>query len=111
MTRYFVAVGSDRTGPFTTEELLSGAAAPSLDGGTLVWAEGMPTWEPAERVEALAEVLRQRAAASSQAELPQAQVPTAEPPPPSRPITPAAVTDGDDFILLNPRLPRMAQAI
>lgn len=102
MTRYYVAVGSERTGPFSPDELR--AAAISLQPGTLVWSQGMSEWSRADCVADLAPLLAEGQAAGST---------SAAVEPPAVPLA-AATPDGGvgaDFVLLNPRLPRMAQAI
>ena len=52
MADYFYALGDERHGPVSLEEL---RAAP-LDPYTLVWREGMPDWEPARRMSELADL-------------------------------------------------------
>lgn len=94
MTRFFIAVGSERSGPFTLEEL-SGPDAPPLDCATLVWVQGMTNRTRAGEVAELADVLRQRALTPS----------------PARPVDGSADDGAGDFILLNPKLPRIARAI
>ena len=54
---YFVAVGSQRTGPFDLQALSSQAAAGTLTPQTLVWTQGMTQWTAAGQVPALAQVL------------------------------------------------------
>jgi TM2 domain-containing membrane protein YozV len=56
---YYVADGTTQRGPFSVEELARMALRPD----TLVWHEGMPQWEPASAVPALASLLTQSAAA------------------------------------------------
>ncbi len=53
MTNYYVAVGNDRRGPFTIEQLQAQGIGPE----SLVWAEGMAEWQPASRVPALSAIL------------------------------------------------------
>lgn len=54
---WFYALGAQRQGPVTTEELRRLAAAAVLNSQTLVWRDGMPGWLPAGATElgALAE--------------------------------------------------------
>ena len=47
MTRFYVAVGTDRNGPFAPDELRT---AVTLEPGSLVWAQGMDEWTRAEQV-------------------------------------------------------------
>lgn len=51
---YYIAIGNQQRGPFARNELL----AQGLTAQTLVWAEGMPQWQPAGSVPELAELLR-----------------------------------------------------
>jgi hypothetical protein len=107
MNRYYIADGAARTGPFDVDELR--ARATILAPDTLVWTAGMNDWLPAERVPELLPLL-------ARAE-PSAALTTTTPLP--LPDTTAATTlpDAmvcdvvDDFILANPRLPRMAQLL
>ena len=43
---YYIAVGSVQQGPYTVEQLRTVGLRPE----TLVWAEGMPQWQPAGQV-------------------------------------------------------------
>jgi hypothetical protein len=102
MTRYYVAVGSERTGPFSPDELR--AAAIAIEPGTLVWTQGMSEWSRADCVAELTPLLAEAKARGSASS-------PAEPPPVPMAAMAAQGAVGTDFILLNPRLPRMAQAI
>ncbi len=44
---YFVAQGGTQTGPFSLQQLTAMAAAGQLTPQTLVWTQGMPSWEEA----------------------------------------------------------------
>ncbi len=102
MTRSYVAVGSERSGPFSPDELPTAAIA--LEPGTLVWAQGMSEWSRADGVAELAPLLAEANATGPTST-------SVEPPPVPMAATAAQGAVGTDFILLNPRLPRMAQAI
>lgn len=105
MTRYYVAIGSERKGPFALDELRS----VPLARDTLVWSQGMDDWAPAEKVPDLLPLLTDSMPPAVQPAAP-ANVPAAAA---SAPATAGAASGAstDDFILANPRLPRMAQAI
>lgn len=68
MSTWWYVSDGERKGPVSDEELhrllISGAVAPT----SLVWKEGMQSWQPAAQVEALAATL-----ASLPPEIPQAQ--------------------------------------
>lgn len=108
MTRFYVAVGSDRKGPFAPDELRT---ALRLQPDSLVWAQGMDEWTRAEQVPELAPALAEAAATAVANEPAGVAAPPDQPPPvPSR-FGRVIVGGDDDFILLNPRLPRMAKAL
>ncbi len=54
---WFVALEGKQTGPFDLGALAAEAAAGRLTRQTLVWAQGMEQWAPAEQVSALAAIL------------------------------------------------------
>jgi membrane protease subunit (stomatin/prohibitin family) len=51
---WFVAVGTQQTGPFDAQALAAQAAVGRLTAQTLVWSQGMAQWTPAGQVSALA---------------------------------------------------------
>ncbi len=102
--RYFLADGSRPAGPFTVEELRAPRSDQprSLDARTLVWTRGMTDWAQAGEVPELAILLAANA--------------PAQPPPgltsaPTSPMTGMSSYDEDDYILLNPRLPKFARLL
>lgn len=50
---WFVAIGGSAQGPMAFSDLRVAAACGSIDGNTLVWADGLPDWCPAVRVDGL----------------------------------------------------------
>src|SRR5688500_17263165 len=100
--KYYLATGSDRSGPFTLEEL---ATQPSLTANSLVWKGGMSEWARAEQVADVAALLPLPALPREQSQDTSYQ--SADP----TPDRPTALTSDEDFILCNPRLPRMAQLV
>jgi len=60
---YYIADNGQQKGPFSPDQL----RAQGLGGDTLVWAEGMPQWERADRIPALQAALAPAAPAPSPA--------------------------------------------
>ncbi len=60
---YFVAVGSQQTGPFDEAALRQKVAGGELTAATLVWKVGLPQWLPAGQVPELANILKSAASA------------------------------------------------
>ncbi|MCB9832772.1 MAG: SPFH domain-containing protein [Planctomycetes bacterium] len=54
---YWVAIGGERSGPFTMDTLRQQVLSGRLNGQTLVWTEGMASWAAAAQVPALASIL------------------------------------------------------
>ena len=54
---YFVADGATQTGPFTKNQMAEKVRDGSLTPSTLVWREGMASWEPAETLRDLRDIL------------------------------------------------------
>jgi membrane protease subunit (stomatin/prohibitin family) len=52
--RYYLGVGGQQLGPFDMNGLRSEAQAGRLARSTLVWKDGMSSWEPAEKIPELA---------------------------------------------------------
>ncbi|MFO1432185.1 MAG: SPFH domain-containing protein [Candidatus Competibacteraceae bacterium] len=52
-SRFFVAVNGQQTGPFSLVELQQQADKGQLTRASLVWAQGMAEWTPADKVERL----------------------------------------------------------
>jgi membrane protease subunit (stomatin/prohibitin family) len=52
--RYYLGIGGQQLGPFDMNGLRSEAQAGRLARSTLVWKEGMSSWEPAEKIPELA---------------------------------------------------------
>jgi hypothetical protein len=46
-TAYFLAIDGKQYGPFTVEQLRPFVPTGQITGQTLVWCQGMSTWEPA----------------------------------------------------------------
>jgi membrane protease subunit (stomatin/prohibitin family) len=55
-TLYFVAVNGQQTGPYPPATLQAMAGQGSLSAASMVWAQGMPGWVPANQVPELAAV-------------------------------------------------------
>lgn len=72
---YYIAENNERRGPFTLEQL----AAMDLSADTLVWSDGMETWERAENVEVLRALLISRRAATSDVDNSVPPTPTQQP--------------------------------
>src|SRR5690348_12904811 len=53
-TEYYYAMGSEQRGPIGAAELIALRLAPS----TLVWREGMASWQPLDSVPELVEMMR-----------------------------------------------------
>lgn len=54
MVQFFIAVNGQQQGPFNMQQLQSMVAQGSLTGETLVWKNGMPSWQAAKSVPELA---------------------------------------------------------
>ncbi len=54
---FWVAVGGERTGPFTLDTLRQQVLSGRLNGDSLVWTEGMASWAQARQVPALSAIL------------------------------------------------------
>src|SRR4051794_37317115 len=54
---WYYAIGQQRQGPVTAAEMKMLIASGQVSGGTLVWAEGMPTWIAAATHPELAEAI------------------------------------------------------
>ncbi len=52
--QYHVSVNGQQAGPYTSSHMEQYAKAGQITGETLVWAEGMPSWLPAQQVPELA---------------------------------------------------------
>lgn len=57
VTSYYVAQGSQQTGPFNLDELEQMVIEGKLTGNTLVWKEGMENWQKAREVADLADMV------------------------------------------------------
>ena len=74
---YYIADGGTQRGPFTLDQLSSQA----IRADTLVWCEGMPQWEPAVRVPALAHLVSTAAGGPLSYAAPPGMSPPLSPPP------------------------------
>jgi hypothetical protein len=55
--RYYLGVGGQQSGPYDLSGLRAEIQAGRLVRSTLVWKEGMSSWEPADRVAEVASLL------------------------------------------------------
>jgi hypothetical protein len=55
-TLYFVAVNGQQTGPYPPATLQAMAGQGSLTADSMIWAQGMPSWMPANQIPELAAV-------------------------------------------------------
>lgn len=54
---WHVAVAGQTSGPFSPQDVAARIAAGQIDGSTMVWTSGMPSWLPASQVPQLASLL------------------------------------------------------